>query len=142
MCKVNEICIIPESLGAYEFYRYIYNVHGIRVSEHYHSLEVLDCVIGQALVGKLGAMKYLLQLPSNKNGNFIPSASSFHSIEYSTELGLLLGKTGAMTYVLNRLTCKKLTQGYHRFFWDNYQLYGVIGCREVALDLWRNKMIA
>jgi len=121
---------------------YIVNSKGEKISKGYHELKVFKQQTDHgeitAYIGKLGAMSVLLMVPESENG-FFQESDEFHDLEINESLGLILAQKGAMKYILDLLTGKIISDGYHGFFKKGDMLYGRIGSREEVVNLLRQE---
>ena len=114
---------------------YITNPKGKIVSRGYHEFQVFKQGDAVALVGMVGAIGNLLKLPCDEDDVFEESEVGFHEIYFDSETQLLLAKTGAKSYIVDPATGRKISDGYHEFFWKMGTLYGRIGAVEHRVHL-------
>jgi hypothetical protein len=95
--------------------KFIANYAGKIVSNGYHEFKFFKFGKLHCFSGILGAMTVILKVPVNPDDFLLPS-NEFHDLSFNKDLGLFLIKTGAMSYILNPITGKAFSKGYHDIF--------------------------
>lgn len=101
-------------------------------SKGYHEFKIFESQDGDttvsAIIGKLGAAEYILMPPTKKNPYFKEMTESYHELKYRPDLGgLFLIEQGALSYIIDHKTGKKISKGYHNIYEKDGHIYGELG---------------
>lgn len=119
--------------------KYIVDKNRKKLTHGYHDFEIqpqkIDHREMHLIVGKLGSMSTLLQLPREEGGMFRESATKAHAFKFDEALGMLTSSTGAMTYIVDPETGGEISRGYHSIYKSGDSLYGKTGSRTEKITL-------